>query len=89
VSEQEAFDYPPFPNLESDYSQVGEYATWERHLLEERLRSYSEFVKGDIMPRARATSELILAHLVFELCWRDSQIEPLNIGVENGKDIRA
>jgi hypothetical protein len=79
----------PFPSLVADLEAAPLFSRWDREILEERLQTYSEFVKSDIMPRARATSELIISHLVFELCWRDSQIEPLNIGVENGKVIRA
>ena len=62
--------YTAFPSLYADYEQVGEYASWPQEALEDRQMAYSEFLEGDLMPRARTTAGLILMHLTFELDWR-------------------
>lgn len=61
-----------FPNLHADYQQVGEFASWPQNALERLYAEYTDFVKrDDLMPRAANSADTILAHLAFELAYRE------------------
>lgn len=61
-----------FPNVYGDSQQVGDYASWPQEILEDRMNTYTTYTqREDISPRSRGEAERILAHLCFELCYRE------------------
>jgi hypothetical protein len=59
-----------------DSLQVSEYAEWEREILERKLVEYETFLqRKDVAPRGRETAERVVAHLVFELMYREGAFD--------------
>lgn len=59
------------PHFQADELRIDTIAETPIELLESRSTEYSQFLAGEIMPRARAASNRILNHLIFELAYRD------------------
>lgn len=63
--------FTSFPNIYEDNKRVSEFSGLEQPVLERKLGEYTLFLqRNDLMPRARATGERILNHLIFEQTWR-------------------
>lgn len=61
-----------FPLVYGDSQQVGEFSRWTQETLEQRHNEYTDFLeRTDISPRTRGEALRIMAHLVFELSWRE------------------
>lgn len=63
--------YKEFPGLIPDNARVGEFSEWETEVLEARVKQYGYFLQNDPMPRAEKTAIRIVAHLMFELMYRE------------------
>lgn len=63
--------YKEFPGLIPDNARVGEFSEWPTEVLEARVKQYGYFLQDDPMPRAKETATRIVAHLMFELMWRE------------------
>lgn len=74
MSETDSFipgGFESFPSLHTDNQRVGEFSEWSTEVLEERVHQYGHFLSKDQMPRATATANRIMEHLLFELAYRD------------------
>lgn len=65
--------FRPFPSLYQDNLQVREFSSWSTDALNNHFQDYTEFMKGEVMPRAAEESRRVLSHLLFELMYRSTQ----------------
>lgn len=63
--------FESFPSLYADSKLVSEFSEWPTENLEARVHQYGQFLSKERMPRATATANRILDHLLFELAYRD------------------
>lgn len=71
MSEFGSQGFETFPSLQPDNKLVGEFSTWTIDVLEARVHQYGHFLSKEPMPRAKATANRVLDHLLFELAYRD------------------
>jgi len=76
MSEFSSEGYDSFPSIYADSKMIHEFATTDDRILQDRLSTYTQFLKrDDLMPRARAESERLVTHLMFEICYRQGYFE--------------
>jgi len=64
--------FASFPNTYEDNKRVGSFSEWPQDILEARVNEYGAFLqRTDPMPRAQATANRVMEHLLFELAFRD------------------
>lgn len=63
--------FKPFPSLYQDNQQVREFSAWTTESLNSHYQEYNEFLQTKVMPRAEEESRRIMAHLCFELMYRE------------------
>jgi len=64
--------FASFPNTYEDNKAAGIFSDWPQDVLEARVTEYGAFLqRTDLMPRAQATANRVMEHLLFELAWRD------------------
>ncbi len=64
-------EFNPLSSLYADNTHfIHQLASVDESVLKSRQTSYSEFLEGDIMPRARDQATRVLAHIAFELDYR-------------------
>jgi hypothetical protein len=64
--------FEPMPALYHDTKRLHHVAEWPQEMLDERLTEYGQFLqKENLMPRAEATANRTMNHLLFEAAFRD------------------
>lgn len=63
--------FEEFPPLYFDNRDIATISEWPTEVLEERVHQYGQFLSKPQMPRATATANRILDHMIFELAFRD------------------
>lgn len=63
--------FAPFPSLYADEKRIREAAELSTEVLERFVNEYGHFLSKPQMPRATATANRILDHMIFELAYRD------------------
>lgn len=63
------------PSLYGETQMLHGVSELDDRILEEKARHYATLSSQDLMPRARAQVERLLAHFIFELKYRDVELE--------------
>lgn len=71
MSEFASQGFEPFPSLYADSQLISKFSEWPTEVIEARVTEYGQFLSKPQMPRATATGNRILDHLIFELGYRD------------------
>ena len=72
MSEFTGSGFETFPHLYADTKKIEVFAEMDKEILERLANEYTEFLSRErLMPRAEATANRVLDHVMFELDFRE------------------
>ncbi len=72
MSEFSGSGFETFPSLHADTAKITVFAEMDKDILERLANEYTDFLaRENLMPRAKATANRILGHVMFELAYRE------------------
>ncbi len=72
MSEFSGSGFETFPSLHADTAKITVFAEMDKDILERLATEYTDFLsRENLMPRAKATANRILDHVMFELAYRE------------------
>lgn len=72
MSEFSGSGFETFPSLHADTAKITVFAEMDKDILERLANEYTDFLaRENLMPRAKATANRILDHVMFELAYRE------------------